>query len=899
MTEPFEERLRDGLARLMATAPAPKPLPDDLQAAAPARRRVPAWVLAPVAAVVAATAIGLPLYLLRGGQEGSDLGHVTPSLSEALDTTDALVVIEGITPLDLVTQESGAQYQRFEVSVQEVLYEVETPTQAVDPEYPRDLPPLAPGALRVYEPLGSEASRRGAPAVSRVAEVSLAPGDRAVLLLGYWAPEVYPDWPAAWSVVGLARLGADGTLTFLDDPQGLMGTGLAAAASGAAPGLSPVEVLAAWLAEKDATRGGAPEGPLQAAYDASLTPWGPTSTTTTSSLPPASTSTSGPGEAGRWVTVTPATGRPGEPLVICGRVLGASQILVVLSHVRSGDSWPYEIDGVTAPDETGHWCWTGTIPRELESNNPPTMFQRLPAPAGEYEVRVESFGNIVGYASLTVTGVDEVEPASQSPEDARRDGVVAAVAELPASLRVDPLVEVPATEGAWVLSRLTAEVMEATGASGCRFGDTDGTTPEEVICTSEYGEILLLDEAGAIVRAYPMPAAPPSWILTAWDAVYAGRVGDGALGNSTLVRIDRRTLEAEVVLVPTGEHPGTGVWPYSWRIAGLDQVPAFEELVLTDDGAGTPAESWIGPITVDLAGIDRFLAGFRFGVEQVDLPAALTATPEAVPAWEVRLPWGDEPGQVSYSGDFGPCCLDITPDGTLVLLGFSRLQAYDGSEWRVVYEGGPLADGIAALDSGLIAVPTADSPSDQRVLLLDLEGNIVQEGEAWREANNGWWGGEDLWATLGSPPFTSWARITRNGSLIPIGEQKKVDAYSDSVLTFQRTYDRRGDYDTAFNLTTVTVTMAGETRQWLVYGGEVAGGAQFTRLDDGILGLWYAGSDYLVVTMRPDQPVGIMRIPLSQWVQTATFGFFRVHEGRLYLLQTYPDGARIEVYELP
>jgi len=242
----------------------------------------------------------------------------------------------------------------------------------------------------------------------------------------------------------------------------------------------------------------------------------------------------------------------------------------------------------------------------------------------------------------------------------------------------------------------------------------------------------------------------------------------------------------------------------------------------------------------------------------------------------------------------------VTPDGAPVVANFSRLQIWDGATWRVFYEAGPaLADGLAALDSGLIAVPAADSPDDDRILLVDLDGNIVQQGEARREANNGWWGGEDLWAVLGMPPFTSWAPITAGGTLLPVADQMKLAAFTNSALTFRFTYDRRGDLDPAYNFTTVTLTIAGETRQWLLYGGQVAGAARFTPLDDGVVGLWIADSDYLVVTLRPGQPVGVARIPIHQWVQTGTFDFYDVHDGRLYLLQTYPDGTRVEVYDLP
>jgi len=202
------------------------------------------------------------------------------------------------------------------------------------------------------------------------------------------------------------------------------------------------------------------------------------------------------------------------------------------------------------------------------------------------------------------------EGPSQTPADARRDGVVPALAELPFALRVRPLVEVPAEEGIWILATPTEAVGQAAAAEGCLLGDTGSVDPEEVICVTEYGEVLLVDGAGAIVRAYPMPAAKPTWIAVRPDAVYAGRVGDGALPDSTLVRIDRHTLEAEVLAIQSSMEPDLeNNWPDAWHVATPGQARLYADLVRSDQEAtGQTAESWTGPVVIDPEGIDRLFA---------------------------------------------------------------------------------------------------------------------------------------------------------------------------------------------------------------------------------------------------------------------------------------------------
>jgi hypothetical protein len=199
-------------------------------------------------------------------------------------------------------------------------------------------------------------------------------------------------------------------------------------------------------------------------------------------------------------------------------------------------------------------------------------------------------------------------PTSQSVEAARRDGVVPEVALMPSSDRVEPHEHIDAAEGSWVLSRLTGAARDAAVRDGCIVGDPEGTYGTDFVCADEYGEILLLDAQGEIVRAYPMPSATPSWIYLTDDAVLVGRIGDGGMPASTLVRIDRQTLAAQIVVFP---QPDSEIpWPRGWRVATATQAQAYSGLVaIGPDVDGSLAVSETGRVAIDAAAIeDLFLA---------------------------------------------------------------------------------------------------------------------------------------------------------------------------------------------------------------------------------------------------------------------------------------------------
>lgn len=149
-----------------------------------------------------------------------------------------------------------------------------------------------------------------------------------------------------------------------------------------------------------------------------------------------------------------------------------------------------------------------------------------------------------------------VATASQSRADAARDGVIPALAAIPFADRVHILKSVRTSEGVWALSRPPASIEKYT--KGCRLGPEAGKYPTKTICTTDYGELLLLDASSSrIIRAYPLPAVPPSYLVVTKDAVYCGRDGDRklsetALPDSMVCVVNRKTLRARVHVFAPG-----------------------------------------------------------------------------------------------------------------------------------------------------------------------------------------------------------------------------------------------------------------------------------------------------------------------------------------------------------
>ncbi len=331
---------------------------------------------------------------------------------------------------------------------------------------------------------------------------------------------------------------------------------------------------------------------------------------TTSAPPPTTTATTAAATTTtvevvpEWVSAFPSQGLPGDELEICGVVQGARRLTVVVSDPASGMTWS-NTGAVMTSRQTGQWCWTGRFPAETTDA---ASGEQQPIAPGVYDVDIEYDGTVIVHTDLEVFSEEMVAamPPSQSPDDADRDGVVAEVAALPFYRRVNVQSEVVADEGVWMLTELSRAVEEESYATGCGIGDPQGVYPIDIICAVEYGEILLVAD-GAIDEAYPMPGAVPSWIHVTDERVYGGRIGDGALPDSTLVRIDRATLEATVVVIPSPLDGGTE-WLPDWHLAPDSHRDQYEMAVHAGPGgSGTPVTSHIGTVKVDLEAIDLII----------------------------------------------------------------------------------------------------------------------------------------------------------------------------------------------------------------------------------------------------------------------------------------------------
>lgn len=311
-----------------------------------------------------------------------------------------------------------------------------------------------------------------------------------------------------------------------------------------------------------------------------------------------------------WVDAFPGFGIPGDALEICGVVHGPAELNVVVSDTATGDAWPANTGGIVRVLNSGQWCWEGQFPAELQNQ----AGERYPIEPGVYDIEVEYKDETILHTTFEVSSPELVAamPPSQSVEHAQRDGVIPEIAELPLFRRVRAELEVPTQEGVWTLARLSRAVEEESWETGCRLGDPDGVYPIDNVCAVEYGELLLVNE-GKIVKAYPMPAAVPSWVHVTDNHIYSGHIGDGGLPDSTLVRVERETLEATVVVIPSPMDGGTE-WLPTWHIAPVSYSDSYDDAIhINSDDPGTAVVSWIADFTVDLDAIDEIIDVISMG----------------------------------------------------------------------------------------------------------------------------------------------------------------------------------------------------------------------------------------------------------------------------------------------
>jgi len=304
--------------------------------------------------------------------------------------------------------------------------------------------------------------------------------------------------------------------------------------------------------------------------------------------------------------VHPASGLPGDPLSVCGTTSGALRVWIVMIDTVTEDTWPFRTS--VGPDqETGDWCWEGTIPAGLETKTGANAGQVHAIDPGTYELRAEVEAIATGRGTLEVVAL----PSSQSPEDAARDGVLPTVAALSLDQRVNIYEEVDTSEGRWVLSSISPDVPYLLG--DCDPSDTNCVYGRDFISTGEYGEVLLLSESGQkILHAYPLPGFPVVYrdsMLVTDDAIYCSSQGDGGLPDSMLCRIDRTTFDWIVRVFPSFIDSGFGVdstdryIPDNWTIDKPVNDAMFLGLKETPDGLVTEgylADYVINPMTLEL-----------------------------------------------------------------------------------------------------------------------------------------------------------------------------------------------------------------------------------------------------------------------------------------------------------
>ncbi len=139
-------------------------------------------------------------------------------------------------------------------------------------------------------------------------------------------------------------------------------------------------------------------------------------------------------------------------------------------------------------------------------------------------------------------------------------------------------------------------------------GDSTGQHGIDFIVPDHYGELVLLDHDQQMEKAYPMINFPPSWLHVTDEAVYVGRVGDGALPWSIIGRVDRLTLDEGFYMFRTSTED-YDYWADSWTFAPDSDL---SRMVVTGDPASDQfdeAQSWIGPVFVNVEELENLFVG--------------------------------------------------------------------------------------------------------------------------------------------------------------------------------------------------------------------------------------------------------------------------------------------------
>ena len=303
----------------------------------------------------------------------------------------------------------------------------------------------------------------------------------------------------------------------------------------------------------------------------------------------------------------------------------------------------------------------------------------------------------------------------------------------------------------------------------------------------------------------------------------------------------------------------------------------------------------------------------------------------------ILLPWGTGVGEVASDGPVGPLNIDVAADGLIVLndIGNSRVQTFDGEAWMVLVEYGQESEfvpwGVAALDNGLIAVQGLPRGSGgveaQTALLYDRDGNLIDQGRVPTLSNFYWGGGADAWSAVGYGVPYLWVKLTNEGRIVSWTDEeldelnRAVDRQMrnapadeppwplDELVALGYTQERS---DSGITLRfaggsgwtpsdpqlplEVHVTRSSGTQVWVVdnTGSPCCWEVDGTRL----ISVSYDDPYLVIIDAGVDGTWEEWRINRDQVYDTNVWDFVRLENGRLYVLQSTEETARIDVFHL-
>jgi hypothetical protein len=324
----------------------------------------------------------------------------------------------------------------------------------------------------------------------------------------------------------------------------------------------------------------------------------------------------------------------------------------------------------------------------------------------------------------------------------------------------------------------------------------------------------------------------------------------------------------------------------------------------------------------------------------VDLVAAGENAEWREPDDVVRLPWGDGVGEAGYSGVFGPHSIDVLPDGSIVIVDMHnlRVELFDGGAWRILLEfeeeGDLLPYGVAAVDSGLIGVAGVPRGSaglvSETLLLVTKDGDIVDQGRVPVIANAGWSGGEAVWSWLGPGSMPEyWIRLTAGNEVVDFDDDaldeldreieervaRAINPYPvermtalgyvpvrvDSGIEMQVSGGQGWDNTNPLDPFEVTVVRGGAAERWVIAGWGLEGPSAPTTWhvdQQRLVTTSFLGEELFVLNARNGGTYSAFLIARDRWVETNSWDYARVLNDRLYVLQTDPGGARIDIYDI-